>query len=537
MEAVRLRDRLREYYETDGQRDPIRIELPKGTYTPHIEFRQAATFDALPDGPDGLRAVTQDQSPNLAKAPTAVVDDQVSLAPARSERRVRWQIIVPALVLISMLGVASAWFTRDLWMPTVPEGAAENPVIGAPKGPAIAVLPFNNLSGDPKQDYFSDGLTEDILTELSRARDLRVLARNTSFRFKGQAVDVRELGHKLGVGYVLEGSIQRTDDRLRVTAQLIDTETGTHIWADRYDREMADVFLVQDEIVSKIVAKIASGYGVIESSEAKSAARKSPDQIQAYDLVLRARDVMGSAWNRENFRSAKEFLRKAIALDPANARAIREAAWIATIGRAFRLDETPTPPEEIIAQANKAVQLDPGDARARMVAASAYFYNGQLDLFEQEAQAAMALDPYDAEIPAIFGYMVAISGQWRRGVALAQKANALNPDTAAGWYHTTLSLDSYLHGDYQRALELTRQDPGRQSAYLYVRYISIYGELGRKQEALENWRKLLAEQPGWSAESFETWWRTRNMRDEDIAKLMDGVYKSGVLEAEAKPGQ
>jgi adenylate cyclase len=537
MEAVRLRDRLREYYETDGQRDPIRIGLPKGTYTPHIEFRQAATFDALPDGPDGLRAVTQDQSPNLAKAPTAVVDDQVSLAPARSERRVRWQIIVPALVLISMLGVASAWFTRDLWMPTVPEGAAENPVIGAPKGPAIAVLPFNNLSGDPKQDYFSDGLTEDILTELSRARDLRVLARNTSFRFKGQAVDVRELGHKLGVGYVLEGSIQRTDDRLRVTAQLIDTETGTHIWADRYDREMADVFLVQDEIVSKIVAKLASGYGVIESSEAKSAARKSPDQIQAYDLVLRARDVMGSAWNRETFRSAKEFLRKAIALDPANARAIREAAWIATIGRAFRLDETPTPPEEIIAQANKTVQLDPGDARARMVAASAYFYNGQLDLFEQEAQAAMALDPYDAEIPAIFGYMVAISGQWRRGVALAQKANALNPDTAAGWYHTTLSLDSYLHGDYQRALELTRQDPGRQSAYLYVRYISIYGELGRKQEALENWRKLLAEQPGWSAESFETWWHTRNMRDQDIAKLMDGVYKSGVLGVEALPGQ
>ena len=538
IEAARLRDRLREYYETDGQNDPIRIDLPKGSYTPHIEFRQAATSDTLPDAvPDGPHSVTQDQSPNLAKAPTAAEDNVASPAPARSERRLRWQIIVPALVLISMLGVASAWFTRDLWMPTVPEGAAENPVIGAPKGPAIAVLPFNNLSGDPKQDYFSDGLTEDILTELSRARDLRVLARNTSFRYKGQAVDVGELGRKLGVGYVLEGSIQRTDDRLRVTAQLIDTETGTHIWADRYDREMADVFLVQDEIVSKIVAKIASGYGVIESSEAKSAARKSPDQIQAYDLVLRARDVMGSAWNRENFRSAKEFLRKAIALDPANARAIREAAWIATIGRAFRLDETPMPPEEIIAQANKAVQLDPGDARARMVAASAYFYNGQLDLFEQEAQAAMALDPYDAEIPAIFGYMVAISGQWQRGVALAQKANSLNPDTAAGWYQTTLSFDSYLHGDYQRALELTRQDPGRQSAYLYVRYISIYGELGRKQEALENWRKLLAEQPGWSAESFETWWHMRNMRDEDIAKLMDGVYKSGVLGVEALPGQ
>jgi adenylate cyclase len=147
----------------------------------------------------------------------------------------------------------------------------------------------------------------------------------------------------------------------------------------------------------------------------------------------------------------------------------------------------------------------------------------------------MALDPYDAEIPAIFGYMVAISGQWQRGVALAEKAKALNADTAAGWYSTTMYLESYVHGDYQRALEMIRQDPGRQSAYLYVGYISIYGELGRKQEALENWRKLLAERPDWSAKTFEAWWRTRNMRDEDIAKLMDGVYKSGVLGVEALP--
>ena len=390
---------------------------------------------------------------------------------------------------------------------------------GVPKGPAIAVLPFANLSGDPKQEYFSDGLTEDILTELSRARDLRVLARNTSFQYKGQAVNVGELGRELGVRYVLEGSIQRTDDRLRVTAQLIDTETGTHVWADRFDREMADVFLVQDEIVSEIVAKIAGGYGVIESSEAKSAARKSAQEIQAYDLVLRARDLMRFDWRRANFRLAKELLRQAIALDPLNARALCETAWLAVLGRAFRFDETPVPPQEIIAQANKAVQLDPADARARIVAASAYFYNGQLDLFEQEAQAAVALDPYDADILATFGYMIAISGQWQRGVTLVTKANALNADAAAGWYHVTMYLDYYLHGDYKRALELIRQDPGRQSDYLYVGYIPIYGELGRKQEALENWRKLLADEGDWSAESFETWWRMRNMRDEDIAKL------------------
>ena len=197
-----------------------------------------------------------------------------------------------------------------------------------PKGPGIAVLPFLNLSGDASQEYFSDGLTEDILTELSRARDLRVLARNTTFQYKGKAVDVSKLGRELGVRYVLEGSVRRAGDDLRITAQLIDAETGAHIWADKFDRKMADVFLLQDEIVGQIVAKIAGGYGVIESTEAKSATRKSPEQVQAYDLVLRAHDVMW-VWTHENFRVARELLRQAIALDPENARARREIAWLA----------------------------------------------------------------------------------------------------------------------------------------------------------------------------------------------------------------
>jgi TolB-like protein len=248
-----------------------------------------------------------------------------------------------------------------------------------PEGPAIAVLPFTNLSDDPKQEYFSDGLTEDLMTELSRASsDLRVLARNTTFQYKGRAVDVTKLRHDLGVRYVLEGSIRRSADRVRVMAQLIDTQTGTHIWADRFDREMADIFLVQDEIVSQMVAKIAGNYGVIEMTEARSATRKNPDEIQAYDLVLRAQDVMRPEWSHETFSTAKELLRQAIALDPLNARARRELAYLAVIGWVFRFDEPPEPPQEITAQAAKAVQLDPADARAHMVAASAYFFTKQI---------------------------------------------------------------------------------------------------------------------------------------------------------------
>ena len=502
IEAARLREKLREYYGTEGQSDAIHIDLPKGTYAPLIEFR---------GGEQPVKSV--------------------------SKRRMRWQTTVPVLALILMLGAVGAWLTRDRWMPA-PEGAAEHPVLGMPEGPAIAVLPFVNLSGDPQQEYFSDGLTEDLMTELSRAsRDLRVLARNTTFQYKGKAVDIPKLGRELKVGYVLEGSVRRTDDRLRVMAQLIETQTGAHVWADRFDREMADVSLVQDEIVSQIVAKIAGNFGVIDINEARSATRKSPDEIQAYDLVLRAQAVMRPEWSHETFSTAKELLRQAIALDPLNARARRELAYLAVIGWVFRFDKTPEPPQEITAQAAKAVQLDPADARAHMVAAAAYFFTKQLDLFEREAEQAMALAPYDAEILATLGHLIASSGQWQRGVALAKKANELNADAAVGWYHAAMHYNYYLQGDYEHALEFRRLHVDQQAMHAYIEYIPIYGQLGRKQEAQENWRKLLADVPDASAETFEAWYHLWNMRDEDIAKLMDGVYKSGVLGPEAKPGQ
>jgi adenylate cyclase len=492
IEAARLREKLREYYGTEGQSDAIHIDLPKGTYAPLIEFREC--------------------------------EQQVKSV---SKRRVRWQIAVPVLALILMLGAGGAWLTRDLWGPA-PEGAAEHPV--------LAVLPFANLSDDPKQEYFSDGLTEDLMTELSRAsRDLRVLARNTTFQYKGKAVDIPKLGRELGARYVLEGSVRRTNDRLRVMAQLIETQAGTQVWADRFDREMADVFLVQDEIVSQIVAKIAGNFGVIDITEARSATRKNPDEIRAYDLVLRAQAVMQPEWSQETFSAAKGMLSQAIALDPSNARARRELAYLAVIGWVFRFDKMPMPPQEIVAQAARAVQLDPADARAHMVAATAYFFNKQLDLFEREAQQAIELAPYDAEILATLGCMMADSGQWQRGVALAEKANALNADAAIGWYHHTLYYYYYLKGDYERALEFRRLHPDQQAMHAYIEYIPVYGQLGRTKEALENWRKLLAENPGWTAESFKDWYRLWNMRDEDIAKLMDGVTKSGVLEAKAKP--
>jgi tetratricopeptide (TPR) repeat protein len=160
---------------------------------------------------------------------------------------------------------------------------------------------------------------------------------------------------------------------------------------------------------------------------------------------------------------------------------------------------------------------------------------GRLDLFEHEAQQAMALAPYDAEILATLGAMIADTGQWQRGVALVKKAHALNAHAAVGWYEGTMYYDYYLKGEYERALEFRRQHPDQQALHAYIEYIPVYGQLGRKQEALENWRKLLEEDQDWSVESFEAWYRLWNFRDREIVKLMDGIYKSGVLEVDVTP--
>jgi TolB-like protein/Tfp pilus assembly protein PilF len=388
------------------------------------------------------------------------------------------------------------------------------------------------------------------MTQLARgSRDLHVLARNTTFQYKDKPVDVRMLGRELGARYILEGSVQRASPDpeglsrnadVRVTARLIDAQNGTDIWSEAFDRNMADIFLVQDEIVGEIVAKIAGGYGAIERSERESARRKSTKEIQAYDLVLRARQAMQWGWTADAFTSANEFLLQAIALDPVNAQARREQAYINVFGRIFEYLESPMPLHESTAQALKAVQLDPANARAHMVAAIAYFFGKQLDLFEHEAQQAMALAPHDAEILAHLGALIGYTGQWQRGVELVVKANKLNDEAAVGWYHSTVYLDSYIRGDYENALKVLKQSPDYQpdfeqsSFYAYLDSVPILGQLGRGKEARENWNKLRKKRPGWSINDFEDWFRTWNFRDEDIAELRRGVYKSGALGSEAK---
>ena len=403
-----------------------------------------------------------------------------------------------------------------------------DPVLAMPTGPAIAVLPFTNMSGDPKEDYFSDGLTEDIITELARFKDLYVLARNTTFQYKGKAVDVPAVGKKLGVRYVLEGSVRKSGEQIRIAAQLIDVNNGAHLWAEKYDRHLSDIFTIQDEIAGQIVASIGGGdRSVIRRAARAAIERKAPDDMQAYELVLQS-GMFESGWSKEGYQLAKTQLEKAIALAPNYARARQAYAYLLLIGWIAGLDPAPAPPKEVKENAIRASQLDPSDHRARRTAAAGYFFDKQLDLFESEAKIAMELAPNDTQVLAELGSMIAYSGQWDRGIKLVSKANALNPATAAGWYHSAMHYDFYRKGEYQKALDMVRQHPLQDIIHTQWKYVAAYAELGNLEKAREHWKKCVAIDPNWSTarmrQEFELW---NFPQGEFVQRYLDSFAKAG----------
>jgi adenylate cyclase len=398
--------------------------------------------------------------------------------------------------------------------------------LAMPSGAAVAVLPFTNMSGDPHEDYFSDGLTEDIITELARFRDLYVMARNTTFQYKGQSVDVAAVGSKLGVRYMLEGSVRRVGSRVRITAQLIEVRSGAHLWSERYDREITDIFAVQDEITGKVVGAMVGVGGALQRAERRAAESKSPERIEAYDLVLRAAVNSGTP---AIYEANKSMLERAVALDPTYARARHDYAWLMVRGWAHRLDGGKEPPDEILENAIRSVELDASDAFAHRTAAWGYFFLHQLDLFEREVQLALELAPYSAEIFAQLGMLLALSGQWERGVALAEKGNALNAVSAAGFYHTALFYHRYLNGEHRQALEIIRQHPRQQLLETLFKYVMAYGQLNEPEETREYWAKCVALLPEFSAEWLrESVFARWNIPPADTERFLEGVTKAAI---------
>lgn len=314
--------------------------------------------------------------------------------------------------------------------------------------PSIAVLPFTNMSGDPAQDYFADGMVEDIITALSRCSGLAVIARNSSFTYKGKAVDVRLVGRELGVGYVLEGSVRRGGDRLRITGQLIDALTGAHLWADRFEGDANEVFALQDSITESVVAAIEP---TLELAEVERRRSIPPNELDAYDLLLRAASLR-DVFTAESLAAAINCLEQAIAIDPDYAPAMAAAAYCAAL-RHFqgwvRPDEDYR--DKAVAHAWRAAELAPNDAQALWMAAFAIWNMAdEIEPARELFGRSLAINPNSAMALTLGGWIEAMCGNTNVGRPLIMRAQRLNPRDPRGWFAAgAMAICAVVDGDFE----------------------------------------------------------------------------------------
>ncbi len=360
--------------------------------------------------------------------------------------------------------------------------------------PAIAVLPFTNMSGDPQQDYFSDGISEDIITALSKLRWFFVIARNSSFVYKGRAVHMKQVADELGVGYVVEGSVRKSGDRVRITAQLNDAATGSHVWAERYDRSLADVFAVQDEITEAIVAAIEPQ---IYAAENFRAARKAPESLDAWDLVMRAFSYFWRV-TRQDTVVAQALLEKAIAIDPNYGQALGVLAATHSFSAHMGWEELTAAAPVAERAAMAALRADSEDPWAHLALGSVYLYARRFEDSLAEFELALRLNPNFSLAQGYYGLALSYCGRWQEGDLAAHRALRLSPrDPYAAIYCGIASYCRFVGGDYEEALRLSRESIRHRADFSGGHRVltAAASMLGQTEVAAEALRTLRQVQP------------------------------------------
>ena len=417
--------------------------------------------------------------------------------------------------------------TRHEDAPTLAPSAEPAEPLTLPHKPSIAVLPFQNMSGDPEQDYFADGLTEDIITGLSQQQWFFVIARNSSFTYKGAGVDVRQIASQLGVRYILEGSVRKSASRVRVTGQLIDATFGNHLWADRYDRELSDIFALQDEITNRVIGSVSPQILLAEAARVR---RKPPQSIDAWDLVMQALPHM---WRMttDDHRSAQDLLLEALRLDPEYAHAYALLGWIYI--SMFNLD-TGKPIHEFTERAldagTRAVELDDQDPWAHLVLGLGYARRRKPDLALMHLSKATELNPSFALGHAGLGYGLAAGGQPERGLEALEQAHRLSPrDPFLAIYAPTVRyMALFALGRYEETIEVCRETaalhPNHAGAWRLMT-VSL-ALLGKQDEAEAALARTLALQPDLSIDHVDT--NTVYAGPADRSRFLEGLRRAGL---------
>jgi TolB-like protein len=392
--------------------------------------------------------------------------------------------------------------------------------LALPDKPSIAVLPFTNMSGDPEQEYFSDGITEDIITELSRFKNLFVIARNSSFHYKGQSPRVKDVGRELGVHYVVEGSVRKAGNRVRVTAQLIESESGSHLWAERYDRDLEDIFAVQDEVVREIAASVPGQLNVAAMERAR---RRPAESLSAYDCLLRGEWLMFRDFTDPNVIPLFE---RAVEIDPRCARAYAQLARLHAYSftQGVPVDEAA---QSALPLAEKALEISPSDPSIQSIASTTYMMMCEHDLARQHIERAISLNPNDGEVMASAVFVLNYLGDQEEGLRWNRNHLRHDPVSSDGYRENSVDL-YYMARRYEDAIAVFRgwRNP---PFHLFLELACAYAQNGQPEEAKAAFERYLRELPeGYDTAAMIRVHLRQCAKPEDAEHWREGYRKVGL---------
>jgi adenylate cyclase len=484
-----------------------------GTVFDQVKNRLGVAFDFI----------GEQEVKNIAEAVRAyriVAEGTSASASALSKRKqaISKRVVIGASASgVALLAAVGMYSYRHL----APSATA--PALPLPDKPSIAVLPFVNMSGDKEQEYFSDGMTEDVITGLSKLSGLFVIARNSVFTYKGQAVKPEQVSRELGVRYVLEGSVRKSNKQVRITAQLIDATTGYHLWAEHYDGELKDIFSLQDGVTRKIVSalspKLAPGEGSTSSGP-------ETNSVEAYDLYLRAKAIQNKTQSK-NLETVRPMFEQAIALDPKYARAYAGLAWTYFDEYNFQWSQDPNALGRGVETAKKAVALNPSLSEARRTLGYLLIYAREYDNGLRELEKAVELDPNLSWAQAMLAYGLILTGRPDEAVGFAKRAMRLDPKCEA-WVAYALPSSYFWLRRYDDAIDALHDVVRRNPNYLpaHTGLAAVYAELGREKEAQAEAAEVLRINPNYNLELLRR--RVPYKNEADMDRLIAALQKAGL---------
>jgi adenylate cyclase len=445
----------------------------------------------------------------------------------KSNRQVspnNWPRMVVVVVVVMLVAVGIGYWSKSP-LPQEQSVFVKSKAIPLPDKPSIAVLAFDNLSADPGLEYLSDGISENIITGLSQFPELFVIARQSSFSYKGRAVKAQKIASELGVQYIIEGSVQKSDSRVRVTAQLIDALSGHHLWAQQYDRQWEDIFALQDDITQHIIANIGSFQGPLEKATQDLIKQKAPSDLQAYDYLLLGREHFFLVTKEENVK-ARELFQKATELDPNYGRGHTWLAWTHFVDLVWGWKNEPELSGKLaLEHAQLAVSLDNTDAEAHWVLGAVLIHTGQWDKGAIAAyERALVLNPNNADLLAEYGWNIPNLGRAEEAVKSIRKAMRLNP-VYPDWYGQALMFALYNARRYEEVVAVSKTIDVRHVVTNVV-LAGSYAYMGQLDKAHLSVSHVLESNPDFTL----GWWRERQnfSQQVNLDHYMDGLRKAGL---------